>query len=122
MIEFDKQTGGKEGLIAEVKRLCEFYKIDNVLEEIVHRDTVKRAINLKAMTEVWHETMRSRKLPERLLVAEKKRKGYFSKPKIEAKRLIYHRIGETNLKRNICFVLTFIILFEFSMICDMSGL
>ena len=86
-------------MIAEVKRLCEFYKIDNVLEEIVHRDTVKRAINLKAMTEVWHETMRSRKLPERLLVAEKKRKGYFSKPKIEAKLLIYHRIGETNQQK-----------------------
>ena len=85
-------------MIAEVKRLCEFYKIDNLLEEIVHRDTVKRAINLKAMTEVWHETMRSRKLPERLLVAEKKRKGYFSKPKIEAKLLIYHSTRNDTLQ------------------------
>ena len=49
MIEFDKQTGGKEGLIAEVKRLCEFYKIDNLLEEIVHRDTVKRAIIFRVL-------------------------------------------------------------------------
>ena len=88
-----------EGLVAEVKELCVKYELPDVTEELVDDDWIKENVTRVGMEEVWLETFKSRKIPMHW-VAEKKRKMYFNKPKMEAKLLFFHAVGELDLKTN----------------------
>ena len=88
-----------QGLIAEVKEICERFELPDVTLQTVDPDWVKETIGWKGMYEVWKEVRESQKIPLHLDYS-KKRKYYFDRPKMEAKMLFSYYVGELNLRTN----------------------
>ena len=103
-LETNSQTAADEnetsggGLLGEVKELCLKYKIEDVSETYVDLERIRRRVTEDVMLELLLETKRVSK-PLRT-EREKERKGYFGIPKIEARAVFLHNVGELNVKTN----------------------
>ena len=94
--EEEKEYPG-QGLLGEVRELCEKYQVPSVLENAVDPEWVKKEVSWRGMFELWEETRKSPKVPLQLRFTNK-RKYYFDKPKFEAKLIFYYYVGELNLR------------------------
>ena len=87
------------GMIGEVKRLCEIYKLPDVTKYRVKKERIKEYVWEKARQELWRNAMRNRRVPITTKVAKHK-KLYWTLPKYEARLILSHNIGELNFKDN----------------------
>ena len=99
LLKAEENESPGAGLLGEVKELCIKYKLEDVTETYVDPDRIKRRVTQDAMFELLLETKRISKVPLRT-VGEKERKSYFSRPKIEARAVFLHNVGELNVKMN----------------------
>ena len=90
-----------DGLLGEVKLLCEKYELDwDVTEEYMQPEMIRDKVGFIGMEEVWNESRSSKKIPLHINFS-KARKPYFGNPnKMEAKLEFFYQVGELNFKTN----------------------
>ena len=99
LLKAEENESPGAGLLGEVKELCIKYKLEDVSEIFVDPDRIKRRVTEDAMFKLLLEAKRSSKVPLRT-VRVKARKSYFGLPKIEARAIFLHNVGELNVKMN----------------------
>ena len=99
VMEEQERTTPGQGLIGEVRELCEEYGLPDASREYLDPEWVKKEIGWRGMFEVWTEARDSPKIPLHLEF-NKSRKYYFDRPKMEAKMLFYYYVGEINFRTN----------------------
>ena len=87
------------GMIGEIRKLCELYRLPDVTQYRIPKDGIKEAVWKKARQELWVNSMKNRRVPFTPII-EKSKKQYWTFPRLEARLILGYKIGELEFKDN----------------------
>ena len=84
------------GQLAEIRRLCEYYGLGDVVEEDIETEYIKKKILEVGRAEIWKDTLTNRRIPVNINHL-KCVKPYMRLPRYQSKLFFAYRTGELEM-------------------------